>query len=257
MAHSTPTSGRVAGKVVVVTGGANGQGEAETHLLASEGAQVICVDIEEPSRPLPAGARFHRVDVGSADDWSMLFDFVSAEYGRVDGLVNNAAMNAPDPLLTTQLEDFERVFAVNLTATLFAIQTFLPLMSAGGSIVNIGSLAALGANPGPYAVSKWALRGLGRTASLELGSRGIRVNTVHPGLINTKIASHPDPHRWDAAINMTALGRRGVPEDVAPAILYLISDESSYVTGTEMWVDGGRVGHGGAKGFTDAMELEQ
>ena len=112
----------------------------------------------------------------------------------------------------------------------------------------------MGANPGPYTVSKWGTRGLARVASLEYGKRGIRVNMVHPGLIDTKIISGMNETKRAAAIGLTSLSRIGQPWEVAPVVVFLLSDQASYITGTELTVDGGRFGHGGAKAFADAIE---
>jgi 3alpha(or 20beta)-hydroxysteroid dehydrogenase len=251
---STPPSQRMRDKVAVVTGAANGQGAAEAALLAAEGAHVIALDREEPASAMLDGVTFHRMDVGSPDDWQRLADRLRGEHGRVDGLVNNAAVSARLPLLTTTPEDIERVMTVNLTGPLIAMRVLTPLMPSGSSIVNVGSVAALGANPGPYTVSKYALRGLSRTASLEYGPRGIRVNMVHPGFFDTKMVQAMDPDRRAAGIGVTVLGRIGQPAEIAPLVVFLLSDDSSYIVGAEIPVDGGRIAHGGAKGYTDVME---
>lgn len=176
-------SGRVEGKVVVITGAAGGQGAAAAALLAAEGAVVVATDISD------AGG-CHRLDVSRPDEWQALAETVRADHGRVDGLVNNAGTSHRERLLEVTLDDFNRVLAVNLTGALIGIQTFAPLMTAGGSVVNIGSAAAVTA---PYAVaytvSKWGLRGLTRVASMELGALGIRVNLVNPGFIATPMTA--------------------------------------------------------------------
>jgi 3alpha(or 20beta)-hydroxysteroid dehydrogenase len=145
------------------------------------------------------------------------------------------------------------VIGINLTGTLLGIQTVAPLMPAGGSIVNVSSIAGLsGHYAAAYTVSKWGVRGLSRVASLELGDRGIRVNTVLPGYIETAMtASAPEWFRA-ANIEQTPLGRTGMPEEVAPLVVFLISDESAFISGAEIVVDGGQTGHGGTKRFSDA-----
>lgn len=244
----------LSGKVVVVTGAANGQGAAEVDLLARSGAHVVALDIAEPEDELPDGARFVRADVADAAQWQALAASIKDEHGRVDGLVNNAGIATPKPLLTTPLADYRRVMAINVTAPLMSMQALTPLMGPGSAIVNIGSVASMGANPGPYTVSKWGIRGLTRVAGLEYGKRGIRVNLVNPGLIDTKIVAGMNETKRAAAIALTTLGRIGRPRDVAAMVVFLLSDAAAYISGAEITVDGGRFGQSGAKPFADALE---
>lgn len=240
-------NGRVAGKVVVVTGAARGQGAAEAAWLAHEGATVVATDVADAP-----GVR--RLDVSQAADWADLAASLREEHGRVDALVNNAGVTHRARLLDVTQEDWDRVLAINVTGALLGIQALVPLMPGGSSIVNVGSVAGLtGHYTAAYTVSKWALRGLSRVASLELGSRGIRVNTIHPGYIDTPMtASAPAAFR-EASVAVTALGRLGTPDDVAPLVGYLVSDESSFVSGAEIAVDGGQSAHGGTKFLSDAL----
>lgn len=243
-------AGRVAGKVVVVTGGARGQGAAEAAALAAEGATVIAGDVIDPTAELPGGVTFERLDVTDPDSWSRLADLLRDRHGRVDGLVNNAGITHRARLGEVTLEDAQRVLGVNLIGPLLGIQALVPLMERGASIVNIGSTAALSGHfPPAYTTSKWGVRGLTRLASMELGPRGIRVNIVHPGFIETPMsaaAGVPDWFRTQHDI-AAALGRGGTPEDIAPAIVFLISDESSWISGAELAVDGGFSGQAGAR----------
>ena len=167
--------------------------------------------------------------------------------------MNNAGIPFRARLQELELADWDRVIGINLTGTLLGIQTVAPLMPAGGSIVNVSSIAGLsGHYAAAYTVSKWGVRGLSRVASLELGDRGIRVNTVLPGYIETAMtASAPEWFRA-ANIEQTPLGRTGTPEEVAPLVVFLISDESAFISGAEIVVDGGQTGHGGTKRFSDA-----
>lgn len=254
MPASPLRKGKMTDKVAVVTGAANGQGAAEAELLAREGALVIAIDIVEPPGPVPTGVSFHRMNVGDPAGWDRLATVLRREHGRVDGLVNNAAVSAQRPLMSTTPDDLGRVMSVNLTGPLLAMRALFPLMRRGSAIVNVGSVAALGANPGPYTVSKYGLRGLSRVASLEYGPHGIRVNMVHPGFFDTKMVRDMDPDRRAAGIGVTVLGRIGQPAEIAPLVMFLLSDDASYITGAEIPVDGGRIAHGGGKGFADVME---
>jgi 3alpha(or 20beta)-hydroxysteroid dehydrogenase len=238
---------RLDGKVVVVTGAARGQGAAEALALAEEGATVIATDVAESG---PPGVEYRRLDVGDPLAWAAL----ASELDVVHGLVNNAGVTLRSRLDSVTVADFERVLRVNVTGSLLGIQALSALMTEGGSIVNVGSLAALtGHYASAYTISKWAVRGLSRVASLELGPRGIRVNTIHPGYIETPMTASAPGAFKDISIAEAPLGRLGAVEDVAPLVVFLISDESSFISGAEIPVDGGHSAHGGVKGISDLL----
>ncbi|MDF3141600.1 MULTISPECIES: SDR family oxidoreductase [unclassified Streptomyces] len=236
------------GKVIVVTGAARGQGAAEAQALEQAGAKVIATDIQ------PDGSNCRRLDVSSESDWAALAADLRETYGHVHGLVNNAGVIQRDRLGEVRPEDFAHVHAVNATGPLLGIQYLSPLMPPGSAIVNVGSSAALtGYYPVAYTASKWALRGVSKIAAMELGPRGIRVNTVHPGYIETEMTAAATPAFRETTIRETPLGRSGTVDDIAPLVVFLLSDASSFITGAEIPVDGGLTAHGGVKSISDAM----
>jgi 3alpha(or 20beta)-hydroxysteroid dehydrogenase len=246
--------GRVEGKVVVVTGAARGQGAAEANALAREGATVIATDIAGGAPELDKGIEYRRLDVSSPEDWASLSAWIAETHGRLDGLVNNAGVPFRDRIDEIGLDDWNRVLAINLTGTLLGVQTAAALMQTGGSIVNVSSVAGFTAYHGAaYTVSKWGVRGLSRVASMELGPRGIRVNTIFPGYIETPMTASAPPEFRGANVAQTPLGRTAQPEEVAPLIVFLLSDESSFISGAEIVIDGGQVAHGGSMALSDAV----
>jgi 3alpha(or 20beta)-hydroxysteroid dehydrogenase len=244
--------GRVDGKVIVITGAAGGQGAAEANVLHAEGATVIATDVKEPIEELADGVEFALLDVGSQESWAQLTEKVRADHGVVHGLINNAGITWRERIMDVTLEDWDRVFRINVTGCLLGIQALVPLMTEGGSIVNISSRAGLsGYHAVAYGTSKWAVRGLSRTASMELGSLGIRVNCVFPGYIDTPMsASAPDWFR-ESSLEEIPLGRLGTVDDITPLMIFLMADESSYISGAEFSVDGGEYGHAGVKRYSD------
>ncbi|MFI8535206.1 SDR family NAD(P)-dependent oxidoreductase [Streptomyces aquilus] len=242
------STARLAGKVVVVTGAARGQGAAEAAALARAGARVVVTDVR------PEGDGCRRLDVSKETDWAELAAELEESYGQVHGLVNNAGIIQRGRLGDVSAEDMARVQAVNTTGPLLGIQYLAPLMPPGSSIVNVGSPAALtGYYPVAYTASKWALRGVSRIAAMELGPRGIRVNTIHPGYIETDMTAAATEAFRETTLRETPLGRSGTVDDIAPLVVFLISDESSFITGTDIPVDGGLTAHGGVKSISDAM----
>ncbi|MET9376474.1 glucose 1-dehydrogenase [Streptomyces sp. NPDC002992] len=234
----------LSGKVVIVTGAARGQGAAEARLLGAAGARVVCTDVrEEEGRAVADGlggaGLFVRHDVTSAEDWQGVVAGALASYGRVDALVNNAALWRTAPVESETYENFETLLRVNLLGPFLGIQAVLPALreAGGGSIVNVSSTAGLVGIPGhaAYGSSKFGLRGLTRSSALDLAQHGIRVNSVHPGAVDTPMTAAVAGRDW----SHVPLGRMARAEEVGELIAFLVSDASSYVTGAEFTVDGG------------------
>ena len=237
--------GRVDDKVALISGGAQGMGEAHARMLVAEGAKVVIGDILDDkgkalADDLGEAARYVHLDVTQPDDWKAAVSTAVDEFGKLNVLVNNAGTVALGPLKTHDLKKWQQVLDVNLTGTFLGMQAVIDSMEAagGGSIINISSIEGLRGAPWVhgYVASKWGVRGLTKSAALELAPQKIRVNSIHPGFIRTPMTKHlPDD------MVMAPLGRPGTPEEVATFVLFLASDESSFATGAEFVMDGGLV----------------
>ncbi|POX42219.1 3-alpha-hydroxysteroid dehydrogenase [Streptomyces sp. Ru73] len=243
-------AGRLAGKVVVVTGAGRGQGAAEAELFAAHGARVVLTDVqEEAGREVAAGlgeqAVFVPHDVTEAAGWRRVTEAALAAFGRIDALVNNAALWRTAPIEAESEANLQRLLQVNLVGPFLGIQAVVPAMRAtgdGGSVVNISSTAGLVGIQGhaSYGAAKFGLRGLTKSAALDLARHRIRVNSVHPGMVDTPmVAGALGADAGEREWPNVPLRRMGRPAEVAELVLYLVSDASAYVTGAEFAIDGG------------------
>jgi 3alpha(or 20beta)-hydroxysteroid dehydrogenase len=238
---------RLDGKVVLITGAARGQGAAAVRACVAEGARVYAADVRDDlgkalADELGDAAEYVHLDVSSEQDWA---DAV-ARVERIDVLVNNAGVLHFSALADTELADYERVIRINQIGTFLGMRAVVPVMreAGGGSIVNVSSIEGLAAAPYlvAYAASKFAIRGMTKVAAVELGEHGIRVNSVHPGMIDTDMVRDA---AGGAEIDLTPAGRKvalrrvGRPDEIACVVVFLASDESSYCTGSEFVADGG------------------
>ncbi len=241
---------RLEGKVALISGAARGMGEAEARLFVAEGARVLIGDVrvEEAAalaKELGDAAIQVRLDVTDEASWQAAVATATDRFGKLDILVNNAGILHFSSLEETELSDYERVIRVNQVGTFLGMKTAAPALRAagGGSIVNISSAAGLEGIAGviAYGASKWAVRGMTKTAALELGQSGIRVNSVHPGGVDTPMvaAATVTEETRSAAYGSQPIERIGRPEEIAELVCWLASDASSYSTGAEFVIDGG------------------
>ena len=241
--------GRLQGKVIVITGGARGQGATEGRLFAGQGADVVLTDVlvdagQETAQRI--GADFYEHDVSEEGAWENVVNRTVAKHGRIDVLVNNAGIFIGKRMVDTSIDEFERIMRINTRGVFLGMKAVEATMrvQGAGSIINISSVAGMVAASGAFAygASKWAVRGMTKTAAIELARFGIRVNSIHPGLIQTDMLDDvmkDDEQRRDRMKQLVPLGSIAEPEDIANMALFLASDESRYATGTEFVVDGG------------------
>lgn len=241
-----PTKLPLQDTVAIITGGAGGQGAAEARLFLDRGAHVVITDFateagEKLAAELGERASFVTHDVSRAEDWAKVVEHTMATHGRIDVLVNNAGILRMLPLSEETAEGLDRILSVNVRGVFLGMQAVAPAMreQGSGSIINISSLAGIQgqANATAYSASKFAVRGLTRSAALEFGPYGVRVNSVHPGTIMTPMIG--DLGAAAENFPFAALGRAGKAEEVATLVAFLASSDASYITGGEYIVDGG------------------
>lgn len=252
----TNTTGMVQGKTVIVTGAGGGLGEGIARVCHREGANVVIADVrgeaaQQVAQSLGARALAVTCDVRRDDDLTHLVEATISAFGRVDGLVNNAGVNFAKPFLDTTAQDWDRVIGVDLRAVFFLSQLvcrrMLAQTPAGGSVVNISSVHSVAALPGagPYDAAKWGVVGLGKSIAVELGAKGIRVNSISPGLLNTQIwkdiqAAAPSAEAcvdyWNSNI---PINRAIEPAEIGELAAFLLSDRSICITGANIFADGG------------------
>ena len=244
---------RLEGKVAFISGGARGMGPAEARLFASEGAMVAIADVlEEEGRRVAAQigesggkAIFLPLDVTSESQWQDAIAATVTEFGKLDILVNNAGIGGHGNVENTTVEDWDLVMDINAKGVFLGTKAAIPEMrkAGGGSIINISSIYGMvgSVTSAAYHASKGAVRIFNKTTAIQYASENIRANSVHPGFVDSPMtrAHHDKPNIHEERVAKMPLGRMGLPEDIAAGILYLASDESSFVTGAELVIDGG------------------
>lgn len=244
---------RLEGKVAIITGAAQGMGAEHVRRFVREGAKAVFTDINEAAgaelaAELGGDALFVKHDVSSEADWQAVVSAAEKKFGAVNILVNNAGILGPGSKATELSEaDFQKVCAINQTAVFLGIKHAIPAMikAGGGSIVNISSIAGMlgtkESSNAAYCASKWAVRGMTKLVAAQHGASGVRVNSVHPGYILTPMMISATDEQGGGAADVIPLGRMARPEEVSNVVLFLASDEASFVSGTEHVVDGAMI----------------
>ena len=246
------SSGRLAGKTVLITGAARGQGASHAELLAAEGARVLACDIQDEEgratadrlRQAGLDVEFLHLDVRSPREWARAVAHARTTSGRLDVLVNNAGIIHVGPLLDERVDDWNALLSVNTTGALLGIQAAVPMMRevGGGSVINVASIFGVVGAVGyvAYSASKAALIAVTKTAALELAVDGIRVNALCPGGVNTPMTEH---EQEGGVVPQTPMGRRAHVKEISGVVAFLASDDASFITGAEVTVDGGFLAH--------------
>ena len=245
---------RLEGKVAIITGGARGQGATEARMFAQEGASVVIGDVrdelgmqvEAEIRELGGEAVYLHLDVTSNDDWQRAIDTAEQQFGKVDVLVNNAAIVLRKDIEETTSEDWDNIMDINAKGVFLGTRAVIPAMrrAGGGSIINISSISGLVAiGPPAYIATKGAVRLFTKSTAIQYASENIRANSIHPGSVDTDMRREglgsQTPDEIQARVDNIPLGRVGTTEDIAYGVLFLASDESSFMTGSEVVIDGG------------------
>lgn len=237
--------GRLDGKIALVTGGARGQGAAEAELFAAEGATVYITDVLDAEGSATAdrlgdAVTYRHHDVTSEDEWASVVEGITSDHGRIDVLINNAGIFRTVRLFDTSLDDWQQMLDINQTGVFLGLRSVGPVMrdQGSGAIVNISSVAGLSGTPGAFAygATKWAVRGMTKSAALELAPHGVRVNSVHPGIIETAMLD--EFPRLEDVVKRIPAGRTASAGEVADLVLFLVSEESAYCNGHEFVIDG-------------------
>ncbi|GJM82047.1 2,5-dichloro-2,5-cyclohexadiene-1,4-diol dehydrogenase [Paenibacillus sp. HMSSN-139] len=245
--------GRLDHKVAIITGAAGGMGKADALLFAKEGAKVVITDIQDEKIQAVVKeitdqggvAVALTQDVTSEQDWARVTETALTQFGKIDILVNNAGISSATPFLETDLELWNKVMNINVTSVFLGQKYVIPHMinGGGGSIINISSIAGLtgGSGTGPYTASKGAVRLLTKATAVDYAKHNIRANSIHPGYIETPMTKDlmADENMRNWFLSQTPIPRLGQAEDIAKGVLFLASDESSYITGIELPIDGG------------------
>lgn len=233
---------RLAGKVAIVTGAGRGIGRAIAERFAREGATVIATS-QSARHEFGDGIEYAEHHVADEQRWSSIVESTLQRHGRIDVLVNNAGIIAYEPLHELTLADWQRVIDVNQTGVFLGMRSVVPTMLAqgAGSIINVSSIWGNAAVAGAHAyhATKGAVRTMSKNAAITYATTGVRVNSLHPGFIATPLTDAQDPGVNDYVVSMTPMGRAGRPEEIAAGALFLASDESSFMTGAELVIDGG------------------
>ena len=247
--------GRLSGKVAIVTGASQGMGAAHVKMMVEEGAKVIMTDINDKdgqalADELGENALFIKHNVASAQDWAKVVEQGQAKFGTINVLVSNAGLLGPvADIQGTSKDEFQKVCDVNQLGVFLGMQAVLPSMekAGGGSIINVSSIAGIAAVYGApniaYVASKFAVRGMTKQVAIEYGPKNIRVNSVHPGFIKTPMMAAATNDTGGKATSMIPLSRLAEPSEVSSLVVFLASDESSFITGTEQIIDGGMLAH--------------
>ncbi len=234
---------RLDGKVAIVTGAGRGIGRAIAEAFAEEGATVIATGRAASDDTFPDGVQYQQLDVSKEEDWKRVIADTIGAHGHVDVLANNAGIIAYETLHDLTMDDWNTVVAVNQTGTWLGMREVIPHMIAqgGGSIINIssiwGTVAVSGAHA--YHATKGAVRNMSKSAAITYAKENVRVNSVHPGFIETPLTDAQAPEINEYVVSMTPMGRAGQPREIANGIVFLASDEASFVTGSELVIDGG------------------